>query len=150
MGKASRRKVASSQLPVASEPAALHRQPATGNWQLALALILLVIAVYGRTALNGYIDYDDPVYVTANDVVQHGLSAQGIRYAFTELQPYGWQPLTWLSLELDSTLFGAHPGPKHLENVLLHALTAALLFLFRQQATGNRQLAAISAAIWAV
>src|SRR5437660_3233900 len=146
MGKASRRKVAGSPLPVASEP----RQLATGNWQLATALIILVLLVFGRTAFNDYIDYDDPVYVSANDVVQHGLTAQGVRYAFTSLQPYYWQPLTWLSLELDCSLFGTRPDPQHLVNVLLHAITAALLFLFLQRATEKTWLAAISAAIWAV
>src|SRR5437764_4232735 len=149
MGKASRRKVGSSELAVDSSQTA-NRQPPTANWKIAAALILLVLAVFGRTAFNDYIDYDDPVYVSANAVVQHGLTAQGIRYAFTELQPYYWQPLTWLSLELDCTLFGARPGPQHLVNVLLHAITAALLFLFLRRATGKSWLAAISAAIWAV
>ncbi|HEY6224094.1 MAG TPA: tetratricopeptide repeat protein, partial [Gemmatimonadales bacterium] len=137
-------------MPVASEAGTPSGQLATGNWQLALALFVLVLAIFGRTALNDFISYDDPVYVSANPVVQHGLTVEGVRYAFTEVQPYYWQPLTWLSLELDCTLFGPRPGPMHVENVLLHALTAALLFLFWQQATGNRQLAAVSAAIWAV
>src|ERR1041384_7673877 len=151
MGKASRKKVASYELRVAAAPA--HAELATRNpqlrWQLALALLLLVLAIYARTAVNDYIDYDDPTYVSANEVVQRGLSAEGIRYAFTSVQPYYWHPLTWLSLELDCTLFGARPGPAHIESALLHALTAILLFFFLQQATGNRQLAVISAAIWA-
>jgi tetratricopeptide (TPR) repeat protein len=133
-----------------AEPPSVNRQLPTANWKLAAALFVLLLAVYGRTLFNDYIDYDDPTYVSANEVVRHGLTAQGVRYAFTELQPYYWQPLTWLSLELDCTLFGPRPGPEHLVNVLLHALTAALLFLFLQQATGNRQLALVSAAIWAI
>src|SRR5690242_11383356 len=147
MGKASKRKVAGSRLPVASEPTP-SGQLATGNWQPALALILLVLAIYARTAVNDYINFDDPTYVSANPVVQRGLTTEGVRYAFTQLQPYYWQPLTWLSLELDTALFGARPGPEHLVNALLHGLTAVLLFLFLQQATGNRQLALVSAAIW--
>ena len=154
MGKASRKKhktVAGSQLPVASSAQPSTGQPATGNRQLiCAALIVLVLLVFGRTAWNGYIEFDDPDYVSGNAIVQRGLTAEGIKYAFTSLQPYYWQPLTWLSHELDCSLFGNRPGPQHLVSVLLHGLTAALLFLFLQRATGRTWLAAVAAAIWAV
>ena len=151
MGKASRKKkgVASSELPVASEPTR-NSQVATRNWLIALALFVLVLVVFGRTAWNGYIDFDDPSYVSANAVVQRGLTLDGIKYAFTALTPYYWQPLTWISHEIDAALFGARPGPQHLMSVVLHALTAALLFLFLHRATGRVGTAAAAAAIWAV
>lgn len=109
-----------------------------------------MLLVFGRTAFNGYIQFDDPDYVSANAVVQRGLTAEGLRYAFTALKPYYWQPLTWISHEVDATLFGTRPGPQHLVSVLLHGLTAALFFLFLQRATGRTVMAAVAAAIWAV
>ena len=109
-----------------------------------------MLLVFGRTAFNGYIQFDDPEYVSANAVVQRGLSGEGLRYAFTAVKPYYWQPLTWLSHQLDATLFGTRPGPQHLVSVILHGLTAALFFLFLQRATGRTGAAAAAAAIWAV
>src|SRR2546423_7179244 len=94
------------------------------------ALIVLVLAVFGRTVANGFINFDDPDYVTRNTVVQHGLNSEGIRYAFTTIQPYYWQPLSWISHEIDCALFGVRPGAHHLVSVALHGLTAALFFLF--------------------
>jgi tetratricopeptide (TPR) repeat protein len=154
MGKASRKKakgVASDPLPVASEqPATGNGQLATRHWQLAAALILLSLLVYGRAYFNDFIDFDDPPYVTSNAVVQRGLTAEGVRYAFTAVKPYYFQPMVWLSLELDCSLFGPKAGPMHLENVLLHGIAAALLFLFLLRATGRTWPSAIAAALWAV
>ena len=129
MGKASRKKIERETSVAAAVSAAGTQSGPRYTLQLCLALVILVLLVFGRTAWNGYIEFDDPDYVSRNAVVQHGLSAEGIKYAFTSLQPYYWQPLTWLSLELDCTLFGAKPGPQHLVSVLLHALTAALLLM---------------------
>lgn len=154
MGKASRSK--RTQPGVAAAPAAeqaggRERPPHHRHTALiCAALIILVLLVFGRTAFNGYIQFDDPEYVSANSVVQRGLSAEGLRYAFTALEPYYWQPLTWISHQIDVSLFGARPGPQHLVSVILHGLTAALFFLFLQRATGRTGAAAAAAAIWAV
>ena len=48
-----------------------------------------------------------------------------------------WGPLTWLSLMLDSQLYGRNAGGYHLTNVLLHAATAVLLFLVLRRMTGR-------------
>ncbi|MBW2316154.1 MAG: hypothetical protein JRH10_18440, partial [Deltaproteobacteria bacterium] len=54
-------------------------------------------------------EMDDPVYVAANTVVQAGLTAEGVRWAFGN-DYVTWHPLTWLSLMLDCEVFGARPG----------------------------------------
>jgi tetratricopeptide (TPR) repeat protein len=154
MGKASRKKskpVAVAQLPVASEQPS-PAQPATGNWQLLICagLIVLSLLVFGRSYFNGFIDFDDPPYVSNNPVVQRGLTAEGVRYAFTSVRPYYFQPLVWLSFELDCTLFGTNAGAMHLENALQHGIVAALLFLFLLRATRRTWPAAAVAALWAV
>ena len=111
MGKASRQKRAPVVVTETSEapPAPAARHTAL----ISAALVVLVLAVFGRTAFNGFIEFDDPSYVTQNPVVQRGLSVEGVKYAFTTVEPYYWQPLTWLSHELDVTLFGVRPGALH-------------------------------------
>ena len=54
-------------------------------------------------------NYDDPDYVTANAQVQGGLTAEGVRWALTAGVASNWHPLTWLSHQLDVTLFGLDP-----------------------------------------
>src|SRR5262245_48154132 len=117
---------------------------------IAAALIILTLLVFGRDYNNGFIDFDDPSYVSNNPVVQRGLTWEGVKYAFTSIRPYYFQPLVWLSFELDCALHGAKPGPMHLESVVLHGIAAALLFLFLQRATGRLWPSAAVAALWAV
>src|SRR5438067_10101799 len=103
---------------------------------LALLLIAGTLALYNPATRNGFINYDDNWYVTLNPQVQAGLTAQGIRWAFTTFDISNWHPLTWLSHMLDCQLFGLNPVGHHLVNILLHALNAALLFWLLLRGTG--------------
>ncbi|HEX7192994.1 MAG TPA: tetratricopeptide repeat protein [Thermoanaerobaculia bacterium] len=117
---------------------------------LLAGLVLLVALVFGSVATHGFINFDDPDYVSGNAVVQKGLTTAGLHYAFTSVKPFYWQPLTWLSLMLDVSLFGVRSGAMLIENVLLHAISALLLFLTLFAATKNVNRSAAVAAIWAI
>src|SRR5262245_60749707 len=94
-----------------------------------LLLALLTLLCLGRVCGNDFIDLDDNVYVTQNPHVQAGLSGEGVRWAFTTAHGNFWHPVTWLSLQLDATLFG--PGAAwgfHLTNLLLHLANVLLLY----------------------
>ncbi|HEV8432712.1 MAG TPA: tetratricopeptide repeat protein [Thermoanaerobaculia bacterium] len=105
-------------------------------------LVILVALVFGSVATHGFINFDDPDYLAG--------AHQGIRYAFTSLKPFYWQPLTWLSLMLDVRLFGDRPGAMLVENVLLHAISTLLLFLTFYTATKNVNRSAAVAVLWAI
>jgi tetratricopeptide (TPR) repeat protein len=105
-------------------------------------LVLLVALVFGGVVTHGFINYDDPDYLAG--------AREGVRHAFTALQPFYWQPLTWLSLMLDVRLFGVSAGAMLVENALLHAISALLLFLTFFAATKNVNRSAAVAAIWAI
>jgi tetratricopeptide (TPR) repeat protein len=107
-------------------------------------------------ALNcGFVNVDDPDYVTLNPRVRAGLSAEDVRWAFTAFHTYNWHPLTWLSLQLDATLWktpdgGPDPRGFHLTNLLLHAANAGLLFLALRSLTGAFWRSLAVAALFAV
>ena len=105
-------------------------------------LVLLVVLVFGSAATHGFINFDDPEYLSG--------AKEGLRYAFTSLKPFYWQPLTWLSLMLDVRLFGASASAMLIENVLLHAISTLLLFSTFFCATKNINRSAAVAAIWAI
>ena len=96
---------------------------------LAVGLFAGTLALFAGALRAGFVNYDDDRYVTANEVVQQGLGLGGLRWAFTTQHASNWHPLTWLSHMLDVQLFGLEPGGHHGTSVVLHALTAALLFL---------------------
>jgi tetratricopeptide (TPR) repeat protein len=83
-----------------------------------------------------FVNYDDPEYVTRNPHVLAGLNWQGARWAATTLEMGNWHPLNWLSFQADATLYGPGPFGFHLTNLLLHAASAALLFLALRSLTG--------------
>ncbi|MBK7552831.1 MAG: hypothetical protein IPI61_14770 [Syntrophaceae bacterium] len=116
----------------------------------AVALAVLTAALYAQVGAFDYVNYDDPFYVQENLIVQRGLTAYGVKWAFTTTTLGNWHPLTWLSYMLDCRLFGAGPGAHHLVNVLFHALNAVLLFLALERMTQARWRSAFAAALFAL
>jgi tetratricopeptide (TPR) repeat protein len=117
---------------------------------VALLLALVTAAVFSGAAGADFLLYDDPSYVTDNPVVRAGLTWEGTRLALTRSNAANWHPLTWLSLMLDVELFGVRPRPFHVENVLLHAANAALLFALLRSLTGALWPALLAAALFAL
>ena len=130
------------------------RRPARWSLQHPLAPCLLLFAltlvVFLPVAHFDFVNYDDPDYVSANAHVQTGLSAANVIWAFGSGHASNWHPLTWLSHQLDATLFGLKPGPQHLVNVVFHAFNAVLLFLVLRRMTGAHWPSALVAALFAV
>ena len=116
---------------------------------LAAALALLTLALYWPATGNGFVDYDDPMYVSANPRVRQGLTQENLVWAFTTTEATNWHPLTWLSYLVDQDLFGPSPRGYHTTSVVLHALTAAVLFLLLQRATGATGASLAAAALFA-
>jgi hypothetical protein len=108
------------------------------TWVLPLLLIGMTVALYWSATRCGFINLDDPLYVTDNDQVREGLSWENIRREVFEVDVrYGyWHPLTLLSHMLDCQLYGLNPWGHHLTSVLLHAINTSLLFLLFRRMTG--------------
>jgi tetratricopeptide (TPR) repeat protein len=103
---------------------------------LGCVLFALVALVFLPTLRNGFTDYDDQDYVTGNEEVQHGLTWEGIGWAFRTSAAANWHPLTWLSHMLDCEVFGTRAWGHHLTSLLLHAVNTALVFLVLRRLTG--------------
>lgn len=110
--------------------------PDSLTWQLAVLLALITLALYWPATHYGFINYDDPQYLTENPHVQGGLSWQGIEWAFCNTQQAAyWAPFMWMSHELACQFFGLNPWGHHLINVLLHAANTVLVFLVFRRMT---------------
>ena len=127
-----------------------HKNFLYKNVFIVVLLITLIISIYWQVTDHDFINFDDVAYVTDNDLVKQGITAQGIVEAFTTIQACNWHPLTWISHMLDWEIFGMNPGMHHLVNVIFHTLSALLLFLIMQQMTGALWKSAAVAALFAV
>jgi protein O-mannosyl-transferase len=117
---------------------------------MAALLVALTLAAFWPVVHCGFVNFDDPQYVYDNPIVQRGLSGEGVRWAFTTGTLGNYHPLTWLSLMLDSSLWGGSALGFHLTNVVLHAANAVLLFLVLRRMTGAAWRSLLVAAIFAV
>lgn len=117
---------------------------------LAAVLSVATIGIFGRVLANGFIAYDDPMYLTWNSMVREGVGLRGLAWAFSTFHAGNWHPLTWVSHMADVSLFGMKPWGHHLTSVLLHAVNAALLLLALERLTGQLWRSAIAAALFAL
>jgi tetratricopeptide (TPR) repeat protein len=108
------------------------------------------VLVYAQVWGFGFITVDDSAYVPGNPYVLDGLTLRSVIWSVTTFHDSNWIPLTWLSLMLDTDLYGVRPGGYHLTNVLLHAASAVLLFLALARATRNGPRSAFVAALFAL
>jgi tetratricopeptide (TPR) repeat protein len=116
----------------------------------SLILGLLVLLAFGGALSLGFVGFDDPVYVTENPMVLGGLSSEGFSWALNTHHGNTWLPLTWLSHQLDATLFGASPAGHHGTSVALHLANALLAIYVLRRATGKYLAAFGAAALWAL
>ena len=117
---------------------------------ICVVLVLACLAIYGQTLSHKFLNYDDKLYVTDNTHVQSGLNLQSIGWAFTTEKALYFHPLTWMSLMLDSNLYGMHPWGFHLTNLIFHAAASVLLFLALRLLTGSLWPSAAVAALFAI
>jgi Flp pilus assembly protein TadD len=103
---------------------------------VAVSLGLLTIALFWPSGQFDFVSLDDNVYVTANPMVQRGVTTDGLRWAFTNFDSGTWHPLTWVSHMLDCELYGLKAGGHHWTNILIHAGGTVLLFLALNAMTG--------------
>ncbi len=118
---------------------------------LGAGLAVATFLAYCRCLDHPFSNYDDPAYVFENPHVLAGLTRDSISWAFTTFHFANWHPLTWLSLQLDCTLYGgANDKGFHLTNVLLHIANVLLLFRFLDRFTGRAWSSAVVAALFAL
>lgn len=115
-----------------------------------LLLVLLTVAAFLPALENGFIRFDDPLYVTENKHVRQGLTLEGIVWAFGANVVSNWHPLTLLSHMLDCEIFGLNPRGHHLTSLLLHAANVLLLFEVLRRMTGSLGRSALVAALFAI
>jgi len=117
---------------------------------LNIALAALILIIYSELSHFDFSHFDDQVYVTDNVHVRGGLSLSSVKWAFLSTEAGFWHPLTWLSLMLDYELFRLNAGGYHWTNVLIHLLSALLLFMTFYRMTGALYRSWIVAVLFAL
>jgi hypothetical protein len=96
----------------------------------ALAVAFLVVLLYLPALGNGFVNWDDDIYVYANPQLR-SIAPPSLLRAFTHIHPPSgnWHPLTMVSHAVDYAMWGLRPWGHHLTSILLHGCNAALVVL---------------------
>ncbi len=133
--------------------------PRVSTRALAGALVALTVAAYLPLWNNDFVNFDDESYITDNPHVTEGLTGRGFVWSWTTLRGFYWQPISWLSLQLDAQLFSARsptgkltisPAAFHGENLFWHVASALLLLWLWERLTGACWQAFLVAALFAL
>jgi protein O-mannosyl-transferase len=89
-------------------------------------IIVAIYFAYNDIGNHSFLHWDDLTYIHENPIIKSG----EISSLFSENVLGGWHPLTWLSLALDTHLFGTKdPFYYKVHNVLLHFFNCLLVGL---------------------
>lgn len=116
----------------------------------SVVLVVLTYIAFSAILDNGFVEFDDGLYVTENPRVLSGLNRDSVKWAFQTTETGNWIPLTWLSHMLNVELFGTNPRWHHATDLVLHALNAVLLFVIFHKTTRLPWAAFLVALLFAV
>jgi len=117
---------------------------------ICLALVVLTVLLYGRMLSYPFAVADDYRVLVHSDLMQKGLSLEGLRLALTTGYQYDWMPLGWVFQLVVYSLSGTHPLGYHLLSLCLHAAAAVVLFCALRRLTGRTGPSAVVAAVFAL
>jgi protein O-mannosyl-transferase len=114
-----------------------------------------VLFLYWRALWNPFSSYDDLTMIVNNPGLAswHGIS----HYLHTNVSFVGdlrgsgesyYRPLFWISLALDSKLWGSHPFGFHLSTLLLHWINGFLFFTLLRKVRVPLEVAGCTALLW--
>lgn len=129
----------------------LLTSPATGKGSGGAVLLLAAVAVgvYARSLGCGFINWDDPYYVTNNPLLLV-LDWANLKALFTHMYGGLYIPLTFLSLGLDYQLGGLNPVFYHAQSVLWNAIGTVTFYFFALRLTDCRRAGFLAALLFAL
>jgi tetratricopeptide (TPR) repeat protein len=123
----SRRRKSGAKAPTPAPQRETPPSPDRAPVLIAVAVALITFVVF-LPSLDNDFNYDDDETILRNEHYR-GFGAENLRWMFTTFHMGHYHPLTWVSLAADHALWGMSPRGYHTTNLLLHSLSAALVFL---------------------
>lgn len=102
------------------------------HWLLLGLALLITLLVFSPATQYDFVNWDDDQNITINQNVQN-LNRESIRNMFSSTVTGGYTPLTSLTFAVEHHFFGLNPKVFHINNILLHLICTALVFLLLKQ-----------------
>lgn len=97
------------------------------RWCVPLVIVAATCGAFTPVSQNHFVEWDDYENLLSNNNFR-GLGWSQLGWMFTTFHMGPYQPLSWLTLGLDYSIWGMNPVGYHATNVLLHAANAVSLY----------------------
>jgi tetratricopeptide (TPR) repeat protein len=114
----------------------------------ALVILLVACGIYADSLSNGFV-LDDELIIAGNPATRHLSGIGDVLFSPDVIKPY-YRPLNRASYLIDYQLFGLNPAWFHAVNIIIHALSAALLYLVASRLLADNYAALFAALLFAV
>ncbi|MCJ7525010.1 MAG: tetratricopeptide repeat protein [Candidatus Aminicenantes bacterium] len=117
---------------------------------LCLVICFIVAAAFSPSLSNGFTNFDDTAYLTANPLVR-SLAPANIKQIFTTTRPHTlFSPLVTLTFALEYQLWELDPRGYHAVNLFLHILNALLVFFLIRNVSRSPATAFFTSLLFAI
>ncbi|MBU4267834.1 MAG: glycosyltransferase family 39 protein, partial [Acidobacteria bacterium] len=117
---------------------------------LCLVICFIVAAAFFPSLSNGFTNFDDTAYLTANPLVR-SLAPANIKQIFTTTRPHTlFSPLVTLTFALEYKLWELDPRGYHAVNLFLHILNALLVFFLIRNVSRSPATAFFTSLLFAI
>lgn len=110
------------------KPGSSARVSARADWFAVAILLALTLLAYLPVLWGQFTNWDDNINVTENPFF-HPLTGDNLAFLFTHRFLNLYVPLTYSSWAFDLTIGGGSPFPFHFDNLLLHCISVALVYV---------------------
>jgi tetratricopeptide (TPR) repeat protein len=105
------------------------RDKRTLRYVVAGLAAVAAVLVYLSCLRNGFVLWDDDLYVYENPHIRSFFNGAFFKWAFLDFHASNWHPLTWISHALDYAVWGLNPLGHHLTNIILHGVNTFVVVL---------------------
>jgi len=96
-------------------------------WMILLGIIALTVIAYSPISKNGFLNWDDDVYVSENNDIK-SMSMENTKLLVTQDYVNVYLPLTMLSYAVDYKIGGLNPKVYTYTNLIFHILNSILVY----------------------
>lgn len=119
------------------------------KWLTLILILAIVFCAFWPSLFNGFVSWDDNIYVVENEVIRN-FSLESLKTIFTTDVSLNYTPLTILSFAGEYHFWDYQPFYYHLNNLLLHLLVTALVFVFALRLAGSLTVAVIASLVFGI
>jgi protein O-mannosyl-transferase len=106
-----------------------------------VSLLVIIFLTFIHVTANDFINFDDSSYAIIGNPLISEFSWKALKTVFTQSTAGFYDPIYILSNYLDYLIWGLNPAGFHLDNLIIHALNALLVFKIVFRLTKNVGLA---------